>query len=72
MDLDMKSLQEYPINAGVPRGSVLGPTLFPLYISELPDNVFCNIAMYADDTTLDIRHLTCGNNYCWHLSVNKI
>ena len=50
--LDGKSPQEYPINAGVPQGSVLGPTLFLLYINNLPDDVICDIAIYANDTTL--------------------
>ena len=50
--LNGKSSQEYPVNAGVPRGSILGPTLFLLYINDLPDDVICNIAIYADDTAL--------------------
>ena len=52
MVLDGNSSQEYPVNVGIPQGSVLGPTIFLLYIDDLPDDVICDIAMYADDTTV--------------------
>ena len=52
MVLDGKSSQEYPVNAGGTQGSILLPTLFLLYINDLPVDVTCNIATYADDTTL--------------------
>ena len=32
--------------------SILGSTLFLLYIDDLPDDVICNIDIYADNTTL--------------------
>ena len=48
MVLDGKSLQEYLVNAGVFQGFILGSTLF----NDLPDDVFFDIAIYADDTTL--------------------
>ena len=51
MVLDGKSSQEYPVNAGVPQGPILGRTLLLLYINDLPDDVICNIGIYADDTT---------------------
>ena len=46
--LDEKSSQENPVNAGVPQGLIPGPTLFLLYINDLPDVIY-NIAIYPED-----------------------
>ena len=52
MVLDGKSSQEHSVNAGVLQGSILGPTLFLLYINDLLDDVTCDTAIYADDITV--------------------
>ena len=50
--LDGKSSKENPVNSGVPQSFILAPTLFLLYINDLLDDVVCDIAICADDTTL--------------------
>ena len=52
MVLEGNCSQEHPVNAGVPLRSILGPTLFILYINDLPDDNICNFAIYADKTTI--------------------
>ena len=52
MVLNERLSEEYPINAGVPQSSNLGPTLSLLYINDLPEDICYNIAISADDTTL--------------------
>ena len=39
MVLDGKSSQEYQVNAAVSECPILGPTLFLLYINDIPDDV---------------------------------
>ena len=44
----------YPMSAGVPQGSILGPTLYLLYTKDAEDHLPAGVelAAYADDTTL--------------------
>jgi hypothetical protein len=74
------------MQAGVPQGSVLSPTLYNLFINDTPLTLGVNLALFADDTCLYaterkegyvLRKLQRGLNsmsaWCehWNIKINE-
>ena len=50
--LNGESSKWEPVQSGIPQGSVLGPTLFVMYINDLPECVKSQAYLFADDTKI--------------------
>lgn len=74
-----------PVMSGVPQGSVLGPTLFLIFINDIHIGVISKIRLFADDCVIyravthhndceeldkDLRLLS---EWChdWHMNINN-
>ena len=50
--VDSKSSSDFAVNTGVPQGSILGPTVFLLFINIFLDDIISRIGICADDSTV--------------------
>jgi len=70
---DQKS-DTFPIQAGVPQGSVLGPIIFVLYTSDFPTTNNTTTGTFADDTVILATHadpLTAAQHLQYHLNLTQ-
>lgn len=62
------------VNSGVPQGSILGPTIFILFLNDITDGLSegTNITMYADDTKLWRRINKDDDHYVLQKDINLL
>ena len=50
--IDDRVSNTLPVNFGVPQGSILGPVIFNLYVTDLDERISSTVYQYADDTSI--------------------
>ncbi|GBM53848.1 putative RNA-directed DNA polymerase from transposon BS [Araneus ventricosus] len=46
----------HPILGGCGEGSLISPTLFDIYVNDIPNTYSCHLAIFADDTVILTQH----------------
>ena len=62
------------VHSGVPQGSILGPTIFILFLNDITEglSIGTNITMYADDTKIWRRIISTDDHYILQRDINHL
>ncbi len=58
--------------SGIQQGSILGPTLFVIFINDLPDIVMSTVQIFADDTIIYKTVNDIGDEILLQEDLNKL
>ena len=64
VNVGSKYSEEVAVMSGIPKGSVLGPTLFIYFIYDMPEIVNCFIKISADDTITKVYTAVQPEEHC--------
>jgi len=64
-----------PVISGVPQGSVLGPLLFTIFVSDIPEKIQNFVSLFADDTKIYAATQKCeqsAHTSCLQADLNSL
>ena len=74
MVIGNKTSGQCRVTSGAPQGSILGPTLFILFLNDISSDLSPgrNIAMYADDTKIWRRVINQDDHWILQRDINSL
>ena len=60
------------VTSGVPQGSILGPLMFLVYITDLPSSVTSNVDLFADDSVIHRQISTSNDCVLFQENLNQV
>ena len=60
------------VKSGVLQGSILGPVLFNIYVSDMPQNVDSILLQFADDVKMFRAIKTAQDYFCLQSDIDKL